>query len=74
VDENTSFRRRREDITLLDIKAGDNVTAKGALQNGAFLATVVNVGRPRGFGTGRPGGWAGQRPEPGTANPPQPQD
>lgn len=74
VDENTAFRRRREDITLPDIKMGDNVTARGGLQNGAFLATEVNVGRPRGFGTGRPGERAGQRSEPDTTNPPQPQD
>lgn len=61
VDENTSFRRHREDITLPDIKAGDNLTARGALQNGSFLATVVNVGGPGGFGAGRAGGWSGQR-------------
>lgn len=47
VDENTSFRRRRDDITLLDIKPGDNIGARGALQNGTFLATMVNV-RPNG--------------------------
>jgi len=52
VDENTSFRRRREDITLADIKPGDNITARGALQNGSFLATMVNLGGPRGFGGG----------------------
>lgn len=43
VDENTSFRHRRDDITLPDIKAGDNVTARGALQNGVFLATLINM-------------------------------
>jgi hypothetical protein len=53
VDENTSFRKHREDITLPDIKVGDNVTARGALQNGAFLATELNVGGPGGFGGGR---------------------
>lgn len=47
VDENTSFRRRREDITLLDIKPGDNIGARGSLQNGTFLATMINV-RPAG--------------------------
>lgn len=49
VDENTSFRRRRDDITLLDIKPGDNISARGALQNGAFLATIVQVGRAGDF-------------------------
>lgn len=52
VDENTSFRRRREDITLLDIKPGDNIGARGSLQNGAFLATIVNVGRAGDFRQG----------------------
>lgn len=56
VDENTSFRRRREDITLPDIKVGDNLTARGALQNGSFLATMVNIGRAGNFG---PGGFGG---------------
>jgi Domain of unknown function (DUF5666) len=54
VDENTSFRRRRgEAITLPDIKVGENLSARGALQNGSFLATLVNVGGPaaRAFGT-----------------------
>lgn len=45
VDENTSFRRRREDITLPDIKPGDTIGARGAPHNGTFLATMVNVGR-----------------------------
>jgi hypothetical protein len=44
VDENTGFRRHREDITLADIKPGDHVGARGALQNGAFLATEVSIG------------------------------
>lgn len=47
VDENTSFHRRREDITLLDIKPGDNIGARGALKDGTFLATLINV-RPAG--------------------------
>jgi hypothetical protein len=52
VDENTSFRKHREDITLPDIKVGDNVTARGALQSGSFLATELSVGGPGGFGGG----------------------
>jgi Cu/Ag efflux protein CusF len=60
VDENTSFRKRRDSITLADIKVGDNVTARGSVQNGNFLATVLNVGGPgdRG-GSGGPGGFGG---------------
>jgi hypothetical protein len=70
VDENTSFRRRREDITLPDVKVGDNVSARGALQNGSFLATELNIGGGRGgFG----GGWAGRRsgsaPDTGSSQP-----
>lgn len=52
VNENTSFRRRREDITLLDIKPGDNINARGSLQNGTFVATEVNIGRAGGFRRG----------------------
>lgn len=67
VDENTSFRRHREDITLLDIKPGDNLTARGALQSGSFLATMVNIGGPRGFGGApRPGDNSAPNP---TAHP-----
>ena len=58
VDENTSFRKRRDSITLADIKVGDNVTARGSLQNGNFLATVLNVGGPGGE-RGGPGGFGG---------------
>jgi Cu/Ag efflux protein CusF len=57
VDENTSFRKRRDSITLADIKVGDNITARGALQGGDFLATLLSVGGPGGFRGGqRPSG------------------
>jgi Cu/Ag efflux protein CusF len=59
VDENTSFRKRRDSITLADIKVGDSVTARGSLQNGNFLATVLAVGGPG--GPGGPGGFGGER-------------
>jgi hypothetical protein len=52
VDENTSFRKRRDSITLGDIQVGDRVTAQGALKDGVFVASTVNVGR----GQGGPGG------------------
>ena len=57
VDENTGFRRHREDITLGDIKPGDHIGARGALQNGAFLATEVTLG---GGGPARGGNWSGR--------------
>ncbi len=39
VDENTSFRKRREDVTLADVKVGDTISAQGALHADTFLAT-----------------------------------
>jgi preprotein translocase subunit YajC len=51
VDENTSFRKRRDSITLADIKVGDMIRATGAQKNGSFAATELNVmepGQPRG--------------------------
>ncbi|MFZ0662943.1 MAG: DUF5666 domain-containing protein [Acidobacteriaceae bacterium] len=67
VDENTSFRKRREDITLPDIKPGDNLTARGALHDGAFLATLVSVGRRGGFAGQRGSGTHGSD-TPGSTN------
>ena len=42
-DENTTFRKRRDPITLADIQVGDNVRAEGALKDRTFTATTVNV-------------------------------
>jgi preprotein translocase subunit YajC len=42
-DENTTFRKRRDPITLGDIQVGDMVRAEGAVKSGAFLATTVAV-------------------------------
>jgi hypothetical protein len=42
-DENTTFRRRREPITLADIQVGDTVRVEGALKDGVFTATVVSM-------------------------------
>ncbi|MGC2498627.1 MAG: DUF5666 domain-containing protein, partial [Acidobacteriaceae bacterium] len=57
VDENTTFRKggrgNAEDITFPDIKVGDMVNARGALQSGKFLATSVVVMPPRQPGQGR---------------------
>jgi Domain of unknown function (DUF5666) len=61
VDENTSFRKHRDSITLADIKVGDNVSARGALQNGNFVATVLTVGGPGGGQGGGPGDGFGGR-------------
>jgi len=42
-DENTEFRKRRNPITLADIQVGDTVRAEGAVKDGVFTATSVNV-------------------------------
>jgi hypothetical protein len=42
-DENTTFRKRRVPITLSDIQVGDTVRVEGAVKDGTFLATTVNV-------------------------------
>jgi Domain of unknown function (DUF5666) len=55
-DENTTFRKRRDPVTLADIQVGDTVRADGAVKDGVFTATSVNV----------EGGMAGGGP----ANPP----
>ncbi len=43
-DENTTFRKRRDPVTLADIQIGDTVRADGALKDGVFTATTVSVG------------------------------
>ena len=48
-DENTTFRKRRDPVTLADIQVGDTVRADGAIKDGAFTAATVNVmGMPQG--------------------------
>ena len=42
-DENTSFRRRREPVTLADVQVGANVRVDGAVKEGVFVASAVNV-------------------------------
>jgi hypothetical protein len=55
VDENTSFRRQGESVTLADFKTGDHVFGRGELKNGTFVAAVLNAGDPRQMGMPRPG-------------------
>ncbi len=43
-DENTTFRKRRDPVTLADIQVGDTVRVEGAVKDGAFAATTVSVG------------------------------
>lgn len=56
VDENTSFKKGQESITLADIKAGDFVMGQGEVKNGVFVAKELRVGVGRMFRTGQPGG------------------
>jgi hypothetical protein len=70
VDENTSFKKRADSITLADIQVGDRLMAQGALKNGNFVATTVSIRPPGQPGEGR-GGREGQG-APGTATAPAP--
>jgi uncharacterized protein DUF5666 len=56
VDENTSFRKRRDSITLADIQPGEQLRAEGAVQGGVFRATTVMAmeARNREQGPGNP--------------------
>jgi hypothetical protein len=51
-DENTTFRKRREPITLGDVQVGDPVRVEGAVKEQTFVATTVVVmgmqGAPQG--------------------------
>ena len=60
-DENTTFRKRREPITLGDVQVGDNVRVEGSMQQGVFMATTVAVMGPPANGG----------PMPARGNPPQ---
>ena len=78
-DENTSFRKARESITLADIKAGDHVMGRGSVKDGVFVPSelhVMRAGMGMGMGGGRPwrgrGQGQGQGQGQGTGNP-QPQ-
>jgi hypothetical protein len=47
VDENTSFRKAGESITLADMKVGDHVFGRGEVKNGVFVPAVLNLGQPQ---------------------------
>jgi Cu/Ag efflux protein CusF len=57
VDENTSFKKDGESVTLADLKVGDHVFGRGELKDNVFVPAVLNVGQPRfmrGSGGGAP--------------------
>jgi Domain of unknown function (DUF5666) len=71
VDENTSFKRGNESITLPDIKVGDFVRGPGELKNGVFVAKELTVGRGQmrfmtGGGNGAPQNQPAEKPAPAT--------
>jgi len=49
-DENTSFRRRREPVTLADIQVGSNVRVDGTVKEGVFVASAVSLMGPPAIG------------------------
>jgi hypothetical protein len=60
-DENTSFRKHREPITLADVQVGDNVRLEGGVKDGVFTATAVTVMGPQ--ATGGPARREGPPPQ-----------
>jgi len=60
-NENTTFRKRREPVTLADIEVGSNVRVEGAVKEGVFVASTVNVGGPP--ATGGPAPREGPPPQ-----------
>jgi hypothetical protein len=56
VDENTSFRKQGQSVTLADFKPGDHVVGRGEVKNGAFVAAVLNWGDPQPIARPRPQG------------------
>jgi hypothetical protein len=65
-DENTTFRKRRDPITLTDVQVGDTLRAEGSVKGGVIAATTVNV-------MAMPQGGAPMVPRNGPPQPPQPQ-
>lgn len=72
VDENTSFKKGQESITLADIKAGDFVMGQGEVKNGVFVARELRVGGGRMFRIGQPGGPPPDQKKPDGDQPPIP--
>jgi hypothetical protein len=69
VDENTSFRKGSESITLPDIKVGDFVRGRGELKNNVFVPTELVVGQPQMRFMGGQGQSGAQQKKPDNAAP-----
>jgi preprotein translocase subunit YajC len=63
VDENTSFHKNRESVTLADFKAGDRVFGRGEVKNNVFVAATLNEGQPGMGRSPRMGGGEGPPPQ-----------
>jgi hypothetical protein len=63
-DENTTFRKRRDPVTLADVQVGDMVRVEGSLKDGAFVATAVAVMGPPPDGSRGNAGAPAQAPAP----------
>jgi hypothetical protein len=56
VNDQTTFNKEGQTVTLKDLKVGDHIFAMGKEVDGKFVATEVHSGRPGGGGRG---GWQG---------------
>jgi Domain of unknown function (DUF5666) len=71
VDENTSFKKGTESITLPDIKVGDFVRGRGELKDSTFVPKELIVGRPQmRIMMGGPGSQAQEQKKTDSAAPP----
>ncbi|SRR5216684_4008905 len=65
VDENTSFKKKSESVTLADIAVGDFVFGPGEIKNDVFVPKVLTVGgRPMRMRLVGPGGPAPDEKKP----------
>jgi len=77
-DENTTFRKHREPITLADVQVGDMVRAEGSMKDGSFVAASVAVmgmppgGMPRVPRDAQPAQSGAQNPAAPQTDAPQP--
>jgi Domain of unknown function (DUF5666) len=68
VDENTSFKRGNESITLPDIKVGDFVRGPGELKNNVFVPKELAVGLPPRMRMDTSANPSQQEPKPGNSS------
>ncbi len=69
VDENTSFKKGRESVTLADIKVGDFVRGAGEIKDGIFVPKELIVGHPRMMMGGPNDQKPGGNQKPGSTDP-----